>query len=361
MNFNQENNPKGLLATRYSRSMTVARNVPQDAGAYAEGHAFWDRYKTIVTAARSAVDAVDSLHAASLMAPIGIDFVEFVRPLTILGRLPAVRRVPFRVRMVGITGGAVASFVGSGLPKPLTSLSFSAAETILEPCTVVTILPITEELARSESIIAERAMRAEMARAAVQAEDTAFIDPSNVGATGDSPVPASITSSATMIASTGKTLAAVDADLQLMIETLLASGSNLASAVWIMNPRTATHLAMLRGTGGAPAFPTVTAASATLIGLPVVVSGSTPMSADSDATTSITLLDQSGVALADGGEARISVTSQASIEMSDTPTEGAVQQVSLWQMGLACLRAERWVNWMPRRDNVAVVLTGVEY
>lgn len=352
---------KGLVAARFLRSLVVARGDPIDAAAYAEGNAHWLQHSAIVNAVRAPVAAVDSMHAASLMAPIGSDFAEYVRPLSIIGRLTAARRVPFDTRLFGQTGGAVASFVGATAPKPVTSMTFAAGEATLERRKVAALSVVTEELARSNNILAERTLLNDLARATAEALDRAFIDPSNVGSTGDSPTPASITSSATVVESTGKTLAQIDADLAVMVQTLLTAGSNLTSAVWVVHPRTAVYLSMLRGTGGALAFPSITAAGGTLVGLPAIVSGNTPMSDDSDQTTSITLLDSDGLLLADDGAAELGVTTQASIEMSDTPTEGEVQQVSLWQMGLACLRAERWVNWLPRREGVAVTLAEVEY
>ncbi|MFW8217133.1 phage major capsid protein, partial [Klebsiella pneumoniae] len=53
------------------------------------------------------------------------DFVDFLRPQTIVGRfgqgsIPALRRVPFNIRITAQTSGGSANWVGQGKAKPLT-------------------------------------------------------------------------------------------------------------------------------------------------------------------------------------------------------------------------------------------------
>lgn len=137
---------------------------------------------------------------------------------------------------------------------------------------------------------------------------------------------------------------------------------DLTAAHWIVHPRTATALSLMRGSGGAPAFPNINArGGGTLLGLPVVVSGNVSVIAGSPDETSIFLIDADGVALADDNAADFEVARHASIVMDDAPEAGAQQLLSLWQAGLAALRAQRWINWKVRRPSIAAVLSGVTY
>jgi hypothetical protein len=86
-----------------------------------------------------------------------------------------------------------------------------------------------------------------------------------------------------------------------------------------------------------------------------------PIASGSGDPSSIVLLDPSQIALADDGDATLSVTTEATVQMETAPETGAAEQVSLWQMNLAGLRAERMVNWKRRHPAVAATLTGVTY
>src|SRR5690625_7199109 len=94
------------------------------------------------------------------------DFVEFLRPQTILARfgrdgVPSLRQVPFRTALVGQTSGGEGYWVGEGKAKPLTKFDFSRRS--LEPLKVANIAVVTEELLRDSSPSAE-ALRSEERR-----------------------------------------------------------------------------------------------------------------------------------------------------------------------------------------------------
>ncbi|MDT3678064.1 MAG: phage major capsid protein [Burkholderiaceae bacterium] len=343
--------PKGLAFTRLFRALVIAHGDWAEARAYAEGQR-WTNTPTVVTGLRSAVDAIDPTDAAAMLQPVAWDFAEYIRPLTILGRLQGMRRVAFDVPMLNQTGGATASWAEEAEPTPISAASFGETQ-VLKRAKVTSAIVVPEELARSSNPAAELALRDDLGRAAAQAIDIAFIDPTNAGATEK---PASLTYGATTSVSTGATLANVDADLGAMVDSL----TDLAVAHWIVHPRTATSLSRLRGTGGALAYPTVNARGGTLMGLPVIVSANVPM-AGSPAETSIVLLDADGVALADDSQAEFEVARHASIVMDDAPNTGAQQLVSLWQANMAALRVRRWLNWQARRAGIAAVLTGVTF
>src|SRR5690606_10658001 len=132
-----------------------------------------------------------------------------VRPLTIIGRLQGVKRVPFYSRLIGMSAGTSAYWIGHGVAAPLSRVTFSAPEALSRK-KVGALLVTTNEFLRDGAPMAERALVADLARAVAQAVDAAFID---VSGTGSDQVPASITSSGASTVSTGSTLAQVDADL----------------------------------------------------------------------------------------------------------------------------------------------------
>ncbi len=350
--------PRGLAVVRVLRALAIAKGDPVSAWAFAQGQD-WRDTPAVVPHLRAAVDALDTDGAAALVSPIGYDLAELVRPLTIVGRLAGIRRAPFATRLVAQTGGATGHWVGQGQAKPFSEAAF--AETVtLGLAKVVGMAVVTDELVRLSTPVAEATILRDLARAVSQAIDQTFIDPSAVAVSGVSP--ASVTSSATPTASTGSTLAQIDTDLGATVDALIAAGSDLSTAAWVLHPRTASYLSRLRGSGGALAYPTVNATGGTLMGLPISTSANVPV--DTTVTgdpTIIALVDADAVMLADDRDATLTVSTAASVEIDDAPTSDARSLISLWQQGMVGLRAERYVNWMLRRAGAVQYVSGVVY
>src|SRR5262249_13950176 len=107
--------------------------------------------------------------------PMTAAFLEYVRPLTILGRLPRLRQVPFNISLPVQTATAGAGFVGQGVPIPVGSLGFGTVT--LGITTVKKIVVVTDELARHSSPDAAMVVRQDLAEAVAVAMDTEFITP----------------------------------------------------------------------------------------------------------------------------------------------------------------------------------------
>ena len=352
--MNVSTHTAGRTAARYLKSLIVAKGDPLQAEAYAAGQSWTDESR-VLTALKAATEALTSADAEAMLAPIGTDFAAATRPLSVMSRLTAVRRAPMRTRLVGMSQGATASWVGEGMPKPLSHAAFTSGTTLM-PRKVVATAVVSTELARATSPDAERLLLTDLIAATAQATDQAFLDPDNDGSTDDRP--ASITNGGPIIESSGSTPAAIDADLQSAVDQLVAHGSTLADAVWIMPPRIATALASMRGNDGAVSYPTINARGGTLLGIPVLTSASIATAA-SPTVHSIVLVDQDGVLVSDEDRATLSVGRHAALEMSDSPEGGATKLVSLWQNNLVALRAERFVSWAARREGAAVTIRGV--
>ncbi len=289
------------------------------------------------------------------------DFVEYLRPRTILGRfgqngVPALRNVPFNVPLVGQTEGGEGYWVGEGKAKPLTSFGFE--RNILDIFKVANIAVVTEELLRRSSPAAEGLLRDSLAAAIAARLDTDFVNPAKAAVAGVSP--ASITNGLTPVASSGGDADAIRTDIRALMATFIAAQNAPTSGVWIMGSTTALALSMMTNPLGQPEFPGISMTGGTFAGLPVIVSDYIPAG-------TVVLANASDIYLADEGGIQVDMSREASLEMadnpahnSDTPT-GATSLVSMFQTNSVAFRVERFINWARRRPSAVAILTGATW
>lgn len=307
---------------------------------------------------KAAVDigtTLDTDYAAPLVQyqDMVSEFLEFLRPQTIIGRIPNLRRVPFNVRVPRQTTGGTAAWVGEGAPKPLTALAFD--NVTLRYMKLATIAVITDELARFSSPSAETIIRDTLAGAIIQQMDSDFVNPANAGTANVKP--ASITNGVTGIASTGPAESDVIADIGSLFAPFIAANLTPANGVWIMSATTALALSLMRNpANGMSSFPGVSMTGGTFNGLPVVVS---------EAVGNIVILaNASDILVADDGQVTIDTSREASVQMDDAPTNppvGATVFVSLWQQNLLGIKAERYITWVKGRAAAVQYLSGVTW
>jgi HK97 family phage major capsid protein len=304
----------------------------------------------------------DSGFAASLVYAQNLEneFVEFLRPQTIIGRIEGLRRVPFNIRYNQQTSKGTGYWVGEGAAKPLTSMGVSP-NTLLW-AKVACIAVITQELARFSSPSAETMVRDELARAIIERMDIDFIDPNKALVSGVSP--ASITNGVTPIASSGTEPSAVRTDFQALFAAFLADNQDPTSATIIMPSATAMALSLMQNALGQAQFPGITLKGGTFMGLPVVTSQYVTDGSPGGAI--IILVNANEIFLADDGQVSVDVSREASLEMSNTPQQSAVtgtgaQLVSMFQTNSLAIRAERMVNWARRREESVQYLSNVAY
>ncbi|MBE8151572.1 phage major capsid protein [Escherichia coli] len=132
------------------------------------------------------------------------DFIDYLRPQTIIGRfgqggIPALRQVPFNIRVHAQVSGGAAGWVGEGKAKPLTKFDFESIT--FSHAKVSAIAVLTEELIRFSSPAADALVRNALAEAVVARLDTDFVDPKKAAVADVSP--ASITHDVKGTASTG--------------------------------------------------------------------------------------------------------------------------------------------------------------
>jgi len=291
-------------------------------------------------------------------ANLGAEFLEYVRPQTIIGRIPGLTTIPFNVRVVGQTTGGAAYWVGEAKPKPLTKFDFAAQS--LGFAKVATTAVISEELARFSSPNAETLVRNGLAAAVIERLDIDFIDPAKAAVANVSP--ASITNGVAALPSSGNTPADVLADIKALLGAVMATNGDVSSLVLLMPNSLALSLSMMTNDVGDPAFATVGMSGGTLAGIPVITS---QYLVRGGATGSIVVAAVAKeIMVADDGQVTVDMSREASLEMDDAPTAApptGAALVSLWQNNLVGLRAERFINWGKRRANAVAWLTTVAW
>jgi Phage capsid family len=254
-------------------------------------------------------------------------FIALARSASLLGRIPGLRRVPFRANVPVQTQGGSFYWVAQNTPKPITALAFDAGVT-LGPTKASGVVVVTEELARLSVPGTEGALRDTLIAGLTQFTDEQFLDPTVAAVAGKNP--ASITHGTTPIAGTGD----LAADVGALLEAFFLARPAAIGAVLVMAPGAAAALIGTTGQAG------------TAFGVPIV-----PTAA---AGARVIVLDPAGVLVADAG-LELDVSREAAVQMvdaPDTPPTAATVHMSFWQHNLAGFRVERLVNWEALPDAV---------
>jgi hypothetical protein len=364
----------GLAVARMAQAIYVARKgwergVMQSADSVAE-RMFRDQPQ--VAAALKAVVVAGSTTSGTWGADLVgaesaafADFVEYLRPRTIIGRfgiggVPSLRRVPFRTALVTQTGAGAGYWVGEGKAKPLTAFDFD--RTTLTPLKVANICVLTDEVLRDSSPSAGSIIRDQLVAALQARLDTDFIDPAKTADAGVSP--ASITNGVTTPNASGTDADAVRADIKTLFSTFIAANNAPTSGVWIMSSTVALTLSLMVNGLGQPEFPGISMNGGTFAGLPVITSEYLPSPTAGDY---IFLVNASDIYLADEGGFSVDMSTEASLQMDDAPTQSSIATVtatsvvSMFQTNSVAFRAERTMNWAKRRASAVAGIDTVNY
>ncbi|WP_455424910.1 phage major capsid protein [Dryocola sp. LX212] len=349
---------KGIAFARLAKSLAAAKGVRSEALQIAKNKYPDDtKLHHVLKAAVSAGTTTDPEWAGSLVEyqEFAGDFVEFLRPKTIIGQfgtgnIPSLHEVPFNIRIPVQTSGGAAQWVGQGKAKPLTKFNFETVTFGFSKVAAISVL--TEELLRFSNPKADVLVRNSLAESVIARLDTDFVDPAKAAQAGISP--ASITNGATTIPSTGDP----DADSTAAFEVFIAADLQPTGAVWLMSSSTALALSKRKTPLGAKEYPDMTMFGGTYEGLPAIVS--------QYVGNQIVLMNAPDIYLADEGGVAVDMSSEASLEMESAPTGDSVtptgvELVSMWQTNSVAIRAERWINWQRRRTAAVAVISGVNY
>lgn len=308
-------------------------------------------------AAVSAASTGDTTWAGNLINDGGVafaDFVEYLRPRTLLGQISGrLRRLPFDTPVLVQGSAAAAGWTKEGVAKPVTEWTYT--RTKLAPLKVAAIAAATKETLMRASVAADTLLRDELARAIGATIDTTFIDPAAAAVTDTSPAGVLNGVAATTL-SAGGTLENIRKDIATLAKTLVAGNQSLANAFWVIPETVAVALSLAANEVGAQAFPGVSPTGGTLAGLPVFVSNY----AGTDSTGSVVaLIKGDEIFLGDEGGVQVSMSDQASLVMDSAPSMNstsptAAQVVSMFQTNSVAFLVERFINWQRRRTQSLV-------
>jgi len=340
--------------------------APEDI--YRAERRWMDTAPEVPLAMKAAVNAGDSTTATALAElayaqNIASEFIEFLRPMTLLGRIQGWRNVPFNVRVGGQSTGTTGYWVGQGIAIPASA---SASTSVSLGITKVGALSvITKELAMLSSPSAELMIRNDLARECQETADTALIDPNNGGQT--SIKPASLTYGATAVLASGTDYAAFKADWKNMTTAFYAANISLNGAVVIMKEELAEALSLMVTSLGNPQFPGMTPTGGTLMGRPVFTTQVADTSGSPNFDNMLILLQPNEVFLADDGAASVEASDQVSVEMVDsssqksTATAAGASLVSMFQTESIAIKAVRHVNWTKARSQACQYIRTAAY
>lgn len=359
------NVPKGTAFTRYAIALARSKGNLLQAAEIAKG--WHDQTPEVETVLRSAVAAGttnDSTWAAPLIEyqTMASEFIDLLRPATIIGKIQGLRRVPFNVKIPGQTGASSVGWVGEGKPKPVSALAFNT--TTLGFAKVAGIVVLTDELVRFSTPSAEALVRTDLVASITQFLDHDFVDPGKAASAGVSP--ASITNGLTPVTASGTDAAALRTDVQALFRKFISANLSVAGAVWIMPSTVALTIGLMQNALGQPEFPGIDMNGGTLFGLPVITSENIPANAGSGSPLTgdgarIVLVKASEVLLADDGGVTLDASREASLQLDGAPSAGAQELVSLWQNNMVALRAEREINWARRRADAVAYIDSAKY
>jgi HK97 family phage prohead protease len=347
--------PPGTAFARYVMALAVTKGVNFAAAEYAR-HQWPDMplisevLKTNVepgttTATTWAKPLVPS--AATLFG----EFLDFLRPQTLIGRIPGLNYVPFNVRVPIQTGQASPQWVGEKVAKPVNALAFT--DTTLGWAKVAVISVISKELAKFSNPDAEQVVRRSLTADTIQYIDSQFVDPTVAVNAGISP--ASITNGIVPTAASGITAAAFRKDMATAMVTLLTANQDPRNYVVLMSASVALNLSLLINPLGHPEFPGVGLSGGSILGLPAVVSQAVG--------ARIVIVNAPEILIAQDPTVTIDASEEASLVMTDTPesSPAATSLVSMFQRNYIAIRAELFINWIRARSSAVAYISNATY
>lgn len=340
--------PAGTRFARYAMAVAAGKGSISDTLAYAKR---WDSQTPEVSAyVKATVGTVADVSPGwgSELAQadnLAAEFIELLRPATIMGRIEGFRRVPFNVRIPAQSAGASVGWVGENEAKPVTNPDFT--DTTLGYNKIAGIVVMSEELVRLSSPSAEETVRRDLVEQVGAFMDQQFVLPT---VTATSSRPAAVTNGITPVAASGTDAEALRVDINAALADMDADNINLDTLVIVMNGALARGISSLMNALGQREFASMTARGGTLEGFPVVVSNSAPAGY-------LVFIVAGEILLADDGQVRLDASSQATLDMDGNGTP----DTSLWQKNLIAIRAERWVTYKRRRTNAVALISGAAY
>ena len=344
------NVPIGTSFTRYCMALMACHGNRHEAAEFAKR---WDDSTPEVALNLKAAVAPGTTTDATWAGPLvnqtmANEFLELLRPATIIGKIEGLRNVPFNVKVPAQTAGGTYGWVGETKPKPLGSMAF-ALET-LGFAKVAGIIVLSDELVRFSNPSAEALARQDMVDGIARFLDNQLIDPAITAIAGVRP--ASITNGAPTAAATTNPMA----DIMGLINHFVAANIPVDGVTFIMSPSNALALSFRQNLDGSPEFPGIGLNGGSYKGLKFITSNT--------AVSLVIALQPSLILYADDGAVTIDASREASLQMDSapmSPADATTVYVSMFQNNCVALRAERFVNWKRANANAVKYLTATAW
>ena len=363
--------PPGIKFARMAMAIARAKDTglgltPEEY--YRADKRWMDTAPEVAMALKAAVPAGDSTTSTwasewAYAQNIASEFVEFLRPKTLIGRIQGWRRVPFNIRVGSQTGGSTGYWVGQGAPIPASQLTSGSAS--LGITKVAGLVSITKELARLSTPAAEGRVRDDLTAELQKVMDRDLIDPNNGGDTNVKP--AALTYGVTPVTPTGTDYDALKADWKSLTSAAISAELAMSGAVLVMSETTAQSLSLMETSLGNRRFPDLSMTGGTMFGLPVFTTTLATISGSPQYSNIIVLIFPMEVFLADDGMAEVQASDQVSIQLLNNPTNqstGATAPttvVSMFQTESIAIKAVRDVNWTKARTSACAWIQAAAY
>lgn len=251
-----------------------------------------------------------------------------------------VRKLPFHKRIGLATSSPTGAIVAEGAARPISRIVISSA--MLQPIVVSSMLVTTKEMLLEPE--AEGLFNRELKSVLGQAVDATFIE-AILGDTG-----------AVSIPSSGADVDDAIADVRAALLALAPTG-DASRLVWLLSPDTARRGSTL-GTEGGGVFPSLGPAGGEIRGVVALTSNGIPAG-------TAALIDCAQIAAASGA-VDVRVSSQADVEMSDTPAHDAstptpANLVSMFQSNSVAMKATATIAATRLNEAGAVLVEGIAW
>lgn len=306
-------------------------------------------------AATAAGDTVSTTWAGPLapVMPLTNEFVELLRPQTILGRLPGLNPVPFNSSVPVQTSAGAAHWVGQGLSKPVTAMAFTSVNFPLYKMSKICVL--TKELVAISNPAALPIVQREMLNQLVEFADTQLLLSSvalvaNVN-------PASLTNGVTGTAASGTGETNIRQDLRALLSSFSAANFPLTGVVLVTSEDILFRIATAVNALGQTSFPGIGLSGGTVYGVPII--GSNAVTEEQ-----IVGIHAPSILVGNNNQMEVSISEEASLQMDDAPTSpptSATVFQSLWQENKVGIRVEQFAGWLKARSTAVNRIHTIAY
>lgn len=352
----------GTGFARYVMAFAAAKGNRYEAAEYArqvfgdQGAPIAEWHRAAAMQTRAAVAAgttTDANWAAPLVQTNYVnEFLDLLRPQTLLGKIQGLRHVPYNTSIPAVTSGTTFQWVGQGKGKPVTKAQFSAVT--LGHATAAGISVLTKQLIRLSTPDAQATVRDILVADCRQFLDEQFVDAAVAAVANVNP--ASITNGVTGTAASGTDVSDARTDISARVAAFAAANYGLGGLVILMSESQAFALGSMINSVGNPAFPGLGLNGGSILGIPVVTSETVG--------AQIVLAHAPSILVADADGLEIDMSDQASIEMVDDPADPAdatTVYTSMFQNNMVAIRVERMITWGKARATAVDRITSAAY